>query len=726
MENADRRPVGSHLAIVLLCAVAGLLACASPASAARSFEGQITEAGSSEPLRDPFGLAVDSGDHLWVTETSILGGTVDKYSPTGSWEAHTSSPPWGNSTHLESIAFDGADAKMFVSESNQDALYGLDLADASYDGTELKPLGATTGEPLRVAADNSGGPYDGDLYVFADRHVIRIDGATGAPVDFTEGSSAGSNELSGADTPNGSFAGFQASFGIAVAVDSVGHLWVANSPLFSGLPNVIDEFAPTGRHLRSITETGPSEPLGEQLALAIDPTTGNLLASNGNGVDEFTPAGAFLETTTASSGGSLIGLAVDSTGKLYAAGALPESAPGPPVIDIWGPAGPPAPKHLLTVEVTGEGDVSGPAGIVCTEAGSGSSACEGEFTKAAEVPLSATPAAGYGLAEWVTVEGNAGSCTGAITSCETAALTETTKLKAVFVPTHKLRVDVTGAGEVNSSPAGIDGCREAVGACEASFNEGTVVALTATPAAGSTFSGWSGGGCSGTGTCKVSLSADAKVIAAFAKVPPPPPSRTHKLTVKRVGSGKGSVADSTGAISCPSTCSHSYAGGTQVTLTATPAPGSTLSGWSGGGCSGTGVCQLTIRADTKVSAHFKKATPPAPVSARLRIRHVRVRCIRRLTPLHPAGRVCAKLKIAVRGTIAAAARGAVSVRATVRRRGRRVTATKRAPIVGGRWRVRLVLLGIPRGSNAPIYIRARFGGSPGVQSGHAKRRVRLG
>ena len=53
----------------------------------------------------------------------------------------------------------------------------------------------------------------------------------------------------------------------------------------------------------------------------------------------------------------------------------------------------------------------------------------------------------------------------------------------------------SGSGTVTSSPRGID-CHSA---CSASFGEGTVVTLTATPAAGSTFTGWSGAGCSGTG-----------------------------------------------------------------------------------------------------------------------------------------------------------------------------------------------------------------------------------
>jgi hypothetical protein len=69
----------------------------------------------------------------------------------------------------------------------------------------------------------------------------------------------------------------------------------------------------------------------------------------------------------------------------------------------------------------------------------------------------------------------------------------------------------SGSGTVTSTPAGIT-CGSI---CSAAFAQGTSVTLTASAASGSTFTGWSGEGCSGTGTCLVSMTQARTVTATF-------------------------------------------------------------------------------------------------------------------------------------------------------------------------------------------------------------------
>jgi uncharacterized repeat protein (TIGR03803 family) len=70
----------------------------------------------------------------------------------------------------------------------------------------------------------------------------------------------------------------------------------------------------------------------------------------------------------------------------------------------------------------------------------------------------------------------------------------------------------SGGGTITSAPVGIN-CGAT---CSANFVNGSTVVLTATPAAGSGFSGWSGN-CSGTAGC--TLTASASVTAAFEILP---------------------------------------------------------------------------------------------------------------------------------------------------------------------------------------------------------------
>lgn len=158
----------------------------------------------------------------------------------------------------------------------------------------------------------------------------------------------------------------------------------------------------------------------------------------------------------------------------------------------------------------------------------------------------------------------------------------------------------TGTGTVASSPSSIS-CGST---CSASFSSGTVLTLTATPSSGSAFVGWSGGGCSGTGNCTLTVSANTTVTATFNTSGG---SGGLTLTVNKIltGGGSGIVSSTPSGISCDPTCSASFPAGTSITLNESVSTGQ-FAGWSGGGCSGTlPSCTFPLTANTTVTATFQ-------------------------------------------------------------------------------------------------------------------------
>jgi hypothetical protein len=240
----------------------------------------------------------------------------------------------------------------------------------------------------------------------------------------------------------------------------------------------------------------------------------------------------------------------------------------------------------LTVTRAGTGTVtSTPAGIDC------GSSCAASFTAGTAVSLTATPAAG-----WVFMGWSGAGCAGT-GSCSLTLATSTT-VRATFAPAPVTLTVVRaglGSGSVTSAPAGIN-CGTS---CSASFPSGSSVVLTATASAGSVFTGWSGGGCTGTSTCMVSPVSATTITATFA------PTTLVALTLTVSGSGTGTVMSAPAGLSCGASCSVSFAAGTSVTLTATAAPGSVFAGWSGA-CTGAGACTVVMDQARAVTARFNR------------------------------------------------------------------------------------------------------------------------
>lgn len=257
----------------------------------------------------------------------------------------------------------------------------------------------------------------------------------------------------------------------------------------------------------------------------------------------------------------------------------------------------PGTSAAATLTVTRQGTGSGlvtsaPAGISC------GTTCSASFSRNVTVTLTVTPASGSTFTGW------SGSCAGSATTAKLVMKSRNLSCGANFAVTAVAPTTYTltvaragaGAGTVNSAPTGI-ACGSA---CSAAFSQGTPVSLTASPAAGSVFTTWSGL-CAGTGaTTSITLNASSTCTATFDLVPPPQLS----LTVSRNGTGAGTVASTPAGITCGTICTSLYSQGTAVTLTATAAAGSTFTGWTGD-CIGTSATtSITVNASASCGASF--------------------------------------------------------------------------------------------------------------------------
>ena len=148
---------------------------------------------------------------------------------------------------------------------------------------------------------------------------------------------------------------------------------------------------------------------------------------------------------------------------------------------------------------TGTGTVdSSPNGITC------GGTCSATYTSGTTVSLSATPTTGATFTGW------SGACTGtggcAVVLDANKSATATFALSAPTTYALSVSKSGTGTGTVTSNTGGIN-CGST---CSGSYTTGTSVTLTAAPATGSTFTGWSGA-CTGTGSCVVSMTAARSV-----------------------------------------------------------------------------------------------------------------------------------------------------------------------------------------------------------------------
>ena len=235
---------------------------------------------------------------------------------------------------------------------------------------------------------------------------------------------------------------------------------------------------------------------------------------------------------------------------------------------------------------------------------------------------------GYGLAAsgacTITVDvtptttGVKNNTTGALTSTETPTSTDTGSDTLTVTINRILTVDGTGTGNgstVGTAPSTIS-CTSTAGVdsgtCANTVTDGTVVVLTATASAGSTFTGWSGCDSAVSNVCTQTVSGGNETVQPNFEL-----NRT--MTVDGTGTGNGStVGTAPSTISCTSTagvdtgtCANTVTDGTVVVLTATASAGSTFTAWSGCDSAVSNVCTQTVSGGNEtVQPNFDLITAP--------------------------------------------------------------------------------------------------------------------
>ncbi|MEO6327656.1 MAG: kelch repeat-containing protein [Ginsengibacter sp.] len=140
---------------------------------------------------------------------------------------------------------------------------------------------------------------------------------------------------------------------------------------------------------------------------------------------------------------------------------------------------------------------------------------------------------------------------------------------------YNLTVSATGNGTVTKNPN------------QATYANGSAVTLTAIPAAGQQFTGWSGAASGTVNPLTITMDGNKSITAAFAPI-------QYNLTVAI--SGNGTVTKNPNQAT--------YASGSAVTLTATPAAGQQFTGWSGAATGSVNPLTITMDANKSITATF--------------------------------------------------------------------------------------------------------------------------
>lgn len=212
---------------------------------------------------------------------------------------------------------------------------------------------------------------------------------------------------------------------------------------------------------------------------------------------------------------------------------------------------------------------------------------EGAYPAGTSVTVTAAQNAGYTFTNWTD------KVSGAVLSTSsgyTFVLSSNRSLVANFaINAYTLNVTALN-GSVSKNPD------------QPTYNNGSTVVLTATPAAGYIFSSWSGDASGSTNPLTVTMNSNKNITANFTAIPP----NTYTLTVNAVN---GSVSKNPDQ--------PTYNSGTSVVLTATPNDGFTFSSWSGDATGSANPLTVIMNSNKIITANFVPNAGVGPTAINL-------------------------------------------------------------------------------------------------------------
>jgi hypothetical protein len=168
--------------------------------------------------------------------------------------------------------------------------------------------------------------------------------------------------------------------------------------------------------------------------------------------------------------------------------------------------------------------------------------------------------------------------------------------KGGYTVPKKFTVNIEKFGPGDGSIVG-SGISCGVTTCSGTYNPGDMVTLSPNASVGSVFGTWNGGGCSGAGTCTITVNSDTFVIARFEGI--------YSVQIIKSGTGNGVVQDNVSGVNCGAICIATYTPGTVISLVAQPDIGSTFIEFTGGSCMPSSwSCRITVNSNLQITAKF--------------------------------------------------------------------------------------------------------------------------